>query len=140
MIEVTPRIALDESEVEESFIKAAGPGGQKVNTSSTAVQIRFDARRSPSLPNDVAIRLMRIAGSRLTQDGIIVITSRIHRSQPRNREDALGRLVNLIREAAEPPQVRRATKPTKASNRRRLDAKGKRGAIKSMRRSKPRLD
>ncbi len=138
MIQVTPKIVLDESEVEESFIKAAGPGGQKVNTSSTAVQIRFDARRSPSLRNDVAIRLMQLAGNRLTQDGVIVITSRVHRSQARNREDALARLVELIREAAVPPQKRKATKPTRASNRRRLEAKGKRGAIKSLRQSKPR--
>jgi len=140
MIKVTDRISLDESEIEESFIKAAGPGGQKVNTSSTAVQIRFDARRSRSLPNDVAIRLMRLAGTKLTQDGVIVITARVHRSQQRNRDDAVERLVELIREAATPPRVRKATKPSKGADRRRLEAKGRRGAVKSLRQSKPRPD
>ncbi|WP_108663752.1 alternative ribosome rescue aminoacyl-tRNA hydrolase ArfB [Acuticoccus kandeliae] len=137
MIRITPTIAIDESEIDESFIRASGPGGQHVNKTSSAVQLRFDARRSPSLPNDVAVRLMRLAGSRLTRDGVIVITAQSHRSQQRNREDALGRLVDLIREAATPIAVRRATKPSLASKQRRLEAKGKRSAVKNLRQNKP---
>ena len=139
MIQVTPSIAIDESEIEESFVRASGPGGQHVNKVSSAVQIRFDARRSPNLPNEVAIRLMKLAGSRLTQDGVIVITAQEHRSQSRNREEALARLVELIRQAEVRPKVRRATKPTKASKERRLASKEKRSSVKSTR-GKPRFD
>ncbi|MEI5663581.1 alternative ribosome rescue aminoacyl-tRNA hydrolase ArfB [Bosea sp. CCNWLW174] len=139
MIQVTPSIAIDDSEIEESFVRASGPGGQNVNKVSTAVELRFDARRSASLPNDVALRLMKLAGSRLTQDGVIVITAQEHRSQSRNREEALARLVELIRQAEVRPKVRRATKPTKASKERRLASKVKRSSVKSTR-GKPRFD
>jgi len=139
MIQVTPSIAIDDSEIEESFVRASGPGGQNVNKVSTAVELRFDARRSASLPNDVALRLMKLAGSRLTQDGVIVITAQEHRSQSRNREEALARLVELIRQAEVRPKVRRATRPTKASKERRLASKVKRSSVKSTR-GKPRFD
>lgn len=139
MIQLTPSIAIDESEIEESFVRASGPGGQNVNKVSTAVELRFDARRSASLPNEVAIRLMKLAGSRLTQDGVIVITAQEHRSQSRNREEALARLVELIRQAEVRPKVRRATKPTKASKERRLASKEKCSSVKSTR-GKPSFD
>jgi ribosome-associated protein len=131
MIAVTPTLAIEESEIEESFVRASGPGGQHVNKSSTAVQLRFDARRSPSLPDDVAARLMKLAGSRATQDGVIVILAQSERSQKRNREEALARLVELIRRAATPPRPRRPTKPTRASKERRLESKLRRARLKS---------
>ena len=134
MIPITPAIALDESEIVERFIRAAGPGGQNVNKVSTAVELRFDVRRSPSLPNDVAVRLMKLAGRRLTQDGVLVLTAMTHRTQERNRAEALERLVELIRRAAEPPPPpRKKTKPTLASKTRRLESKARRGAVKSAR-------
>ena len=133
MIRINDDIAIDEGELVESFIRSSGPGGQNVNKLATAVQLRFDVRRSPSLPNDVSIRLQRLAGKRLTRDGILVITAQNHRTQERNRADALERLVELIREAAVRPVPRRETKPTKASRKRRLDAKTRRGHIKAMR-------
>jgi ribosome-associated protein len=136
MIRITDSIAIDESELEESFIRASGPGGQHVNKTESAVQLRFDARRSRSLPNEVALRLMKLAGSRLTQDGVIVITAQSERSQKRNREEALARLVELIQQAAVRPVPRRATKPTKASKQRRIDTKKRRGGIKSLRQGK----
>src|SRR5689334_10264554 len=119
MIRVTDSISIDESEIEESFVRSSGPGGQNVNKLSTAVQLRFDIRRSPSLPNDVAIRLMRIGGKRVTKDGVLVLIAQQHRTQERNRADALERLVALIQEAAVRPVPRRATKPTKASKQKR---------------------
>jgi ribosome-associated protein len=140
MLPVTDTISIDESELSESFVRASGPGGQNVNKVSSAVQLRFDARRSPSLPNDVAIRLMRLAGSRLTKDGVIVIVAQAHRDQSRNRAEARERLFDLIREAAVKPTVRRKTKVPKAAKRQRLDAKKHRGSIKSLRGGKPGMD
>lgn len=137
MIRVTDTITLDEAELEESFVRSSGPGGQNVNKLSTAVQLRFDVRRSLSLPNDVAIRLMKAAGSRLTQDGILVIIAQRHRTQERNRADARERLVEMIRDAATPPKPRRATKPTKASKVRRLESKKRRSGVKNLRQSRP---
>jgi ribosome-associated protein len=136
MIRITDTISLDESELEESFVRSSGPGGQNVNKVSSAVQLRFDARGSPSLPNDVAIRLMRLAGSRLTKEGVIVIVAQSYRDQARNRAEARERLVELIREAAVKPTPRRATKPTKAAKKRRLEGKKRRGDIKKMRSGK----
>lgn len=133
MIPVTPTISIAEDEIEETFVRASGPGGQHVNKTSSAVQLRFDARRSPSLPNDVAIRLMKLAGQKLTLEGVIVIVAQSHRSQLRNREDALARLVEMIREAATPPERRRPTRPTLASKERRLVGKTKRSTVKAMR-------
>jgi ribosome-associated protein len=133
MIVVTPRIVLAERELEETFVRASGPGGQNVNKLSTAVQLRFDVRRSPSLPDDVRARLERLAGSRLTGEGVLIIVAQRHRTQERNREDARERLVDLIRRAAVAPTPRRPTKPTLASKRRRLDSKARRSRVKSLR-------
>lgn len=137
MIPVTDDITLDEREVEETFVRASGPGGQNVNKVASAVQLRFDVRRSRSLPDEVAIRLMKLAGSRLTQDGVLVITAQRFRSQEQNRQDALDRLVELIRRAAVRPTPRRKTKPTLASKQRRLEGKSHRSRIKSLRTSRP---
>ncbi len=134
MIAIPPNIELDEGELEFAFIRASGPGGQNVNKVATAVQMRFDARRSPSLPNDVSIRLQKLAGSRLTSEGVIVLTANRFRTQERNRADAVDRLVELIARAAEPPPPpRKATKPSRAAKARRVDAKVRRGAVKAMR-------
>lgn len=132
-LQCTPEIAIDEAELDETFVRASGPGGQNVNKLSTAVQLRFDARRSPSLPNAVAIRLMRLAGKRLTLDGVIVISAQQFRTQDRNRADARERLAALVAEAAVPPTPRRATRPTLTSKKRRLDEKSKRSDVKRMR-------
>jgi ribosome-associated protein len=140
MIPVTPHISIDEREIDESFVRASGPGGQNVNKLSTAVQLRFDVRNSPSLPGDVRERLTRLAGSRMTNDGVLVIIAQRHRTQGRNREDALERLVELIRQAAVRPVKRRPTRPTKASRERRIEGKKRRGGIKNLRRSRPSFD
>lgn len=130
---VTGSLTLDPSEIEESFVRATGPGGQHVNTTSTAVQLRFDVRHSPSLTDDVRHRLERLAGRRLTRDGVIVLVAQGQRSQKRNREEALDRLVALVREAARPPVPRKKTRVSKAAKRRRVDDKKHHGAIKSLR-------
>jgi ribosome-associated protein len=140
MHRVTDTIAIDDSELEESFVRSSGPGGQNVNKVSSAVQLRFDVRRSPSLPNDVAVRLMRLAGSRLTKDGVIVIVAQSHRDQTRNRADARERLFDLIRQAAVKPVPRRPTKVPKAQKRKRVEGKKHRGQIKSLRGGKPNFD
>ena len=133
MIPITDTISLDESELSESFVRASGPGGQNVNKVSSAVQLRFDVRRSPSLPNDVAIRLMRLAGKRLTKDGVIVIVANSHRDQPMNRADALERLVGLLVAGSHVPKARVATRPTLASRKRRLEGKSIRSEVKKLR-------
>src|SRR5258708_35285139 len=133
-------IEIDERELEERFIRASGPGGQNVNKLSTAVQLRFDVRRSPSLPDGVRARLERLAGRRLTRDGVIVITAQRHRTQERNRQDALDRLVELIARAAVAPVPRRKTKPTRGSRERRLESKKRRASIKGLRQDKPGME
>ncbi len=133
MIRVTPRISIDEREIRQHFIRASGPGGQNINKVATAVQIRFDVARSPSLPREVRERLMRLAGARMTKQGILVIDARRFRTQERNRQDAIDRLVALIRTAAVKPKVRRKTRPPLAAKRRRLEAKRRRSASKQLR-------
>jgi len=132
MIQVTHAIALDERELEERFVRASGPGGQNVNKVSTAVELRFDVRAS-SLPPDVKERLLALAGRRATEDGVLTIDSREHRTQTQNREAARARLVALVQLAARRPKARRPTKPKKAAKEKRLDSKKRRGEIKALR-------
>ncbi|NQV43614.1 MAG: aminoacyl-tRNA hydrolase [Rhodospirillales bacterium] len=133
MIEITPSISIDENDIEEHFIRAPGPGGQKVNKTESAVQLRFNARKSAALSNAVFLRLKTLAGRRMTRDGVVVITANRFRAQDRNRRDATERLVALIREAAQPPTFRRPTKPSKSVKRRRLDGKRHQGEVKKAR-------
>ncbi len=134
MIYVTPTISIGRHEIQENFIRASGPGGQNVNKVATAVQIRFNVRDSPSLPDDVRRRLIRLAGKRVTADGHLIIHAHRFRTQKQNRQDAIGRLVDLIRKATERPRTRCKTTPTRASRRRRLNAKHLRARTKHLRR------
>ena len=134
MIEITGHIILQDDEVQIRAVRASGPGGQHVNKTSTAIELRFDVHGSPSLPDRVKHRLEHLAGSRLTQEGVLVLFAQEHRSQELNRQAALDRLVNLIRKAAEPPPPpRKKTKPSRAARQKRLDAKARRSGVKAMR-------
>jgi ribosome-associated protein len=137
MIHITPTLAIDESEIQWEFIRASGPGGQNVNKVASAVQLRFDVVNSPSLPDDVRERLIRLAGQRMTEDGVLIINARQYRTQSRNRQDALERLIELIRQAAQAPKRRRKTRPTRAAKQRRLEAKRRQSDKKRLRRSVP---
>lgn len=140
MIEITKQIAIDPSEIEETFIRASGSGGQKTNKVSTAVQLRFDLRHSPSLPPAVRARAARLAGKRLTKDGVVVITAGRFRTQERNRDDARGRLIDMLKRAARPPAKRKPTHPSLGAKQRRLVAKKRHGFIKKLRHEKPDQD
>ena len=133
MIQITPSISINENEIEEHFIRAPGPGGQKVNKTESAVQLRFNAQNSPALSNAVFLRLKPLAGRRMTRDGVIVITANRFRAQEANRRDAMERLTALIREAAVPPKYRRPTRPSKGVKQRRLDSKSRRARVKKTR-------
>jgi len=135
MIEVTPAISIREDELQFHFKLASGPGGQNVNKVATAAELRFDVARSPSLPEAVRVRLLALAGSRLTQEGELLITARRFRSQEHNRQDAIDRLVALIRKSTEAPKPRITTKPSRAAKQRRMDEKRRVGVKKQIRRS-----
>jgi ribosome-associated protein len=137
MIPINSKIAIGEDEIEESFIRASGPGGQNVNKVSSAVQLRFDVLHSPTLPKEVRVRLIRIAGKKMTRDGVLIITAQRHRSQDHNRKDALERLVDMIRLAAIRPTLRKPTTPTRSSRHKRLQVKKLRGNVKKLRRERP---
>jgi ribosome-associated protein len=133
LIRITDDISIGLGELDENFVRSSGPGGQNVNKVATAVRLRFDVRHSPSLPAAVRTRLERLAGNRLTRDGVLVITAQRHRTQERNRQDALGRLIELIQRASVPAVPRRPTRPTAGSRQRRLQDKTRRSAVKRLR-------
>ena len=134
MIEVTPSITIDDSEIQVDFVRSSGPGGQNVNKVATAAQLRFDVRGSPSLPDALKERLVKLAGSRMTGDGVLVIDARRYRTQEQNKADALARLADLLSRAATPPRPRKRTRPSLAARQERLDTKRQRSGIKKMRR------
>jgi ribosome-associated protein len=133
VIEVTDSISIGDDEIQVEYVQSSGPGGQNVNKVATAAQLRFDVRNSPSLPEDVRRRLERLVGKRLTAAGVLVIEARRYRTQEQNRQDAIDRLVSLVRKAAEKPKTRRKTRPTAASVQKRLESKRRRSEIKRMR-------
>lgn len=137
MIQITDQIAIDEKEIQLDFVQSSGPGGQNVNKVATAAQLRFDAIHSPSLPEDVRARLLQIARNRITNDGVLVIEAKQHRTQEQNREDALNRLAALIYQATQKPTPRKKTKPTASSQAERVESKKRRGAVKRLRSTKP---
>lgn len=137
MIQVTDSLSIDESELEVKFVRAGGPGGQHVNKAATAVQLRFDVSASSSLPDEVRERLIQIAGNRMSDDGVLVIEASEHRSQKRNREAAIDRLIELVRSASEKPKERRQTKPPPEVKKRRLEDKRHRSSVKELRRPVP---
>lgn len=137
MLTVTPDLVLDENELEETFVRAAGPGGQNVNKVATAVQLRFDVRHSPSLPEAIRQRLTQWLANRLTTDGVLIIEAKRFRTQEQNRREARDRLVSLLRQAVRPPKPRRATQPTRAARQKRIEQKRQRSQVKRLRRSPP---
>jgi ribosome-associated protein len=134
MIEITPEIAIDENEIQIDFTRSSGPGGQNVNKVSTAVQLRFDVEQSPSLPEEVRRRLVKLAGNRITKEGVLLIEASQFRTQEQNRQEALDRLVHLLRQAAHKPKIRKKTRPSKAAKQRRLEQKRRQGEKKRLRR------
>lgn len=140
MIEITPQIHIPESELTFDFLRASGPGGQNINKVSTAVQLRFDVSNSPSLDPEVKERLAKLAGKRLTDEGVLIIEARNHRTQEANRQEALRRFIELVQRAARSPKPRRKTKPTLESQQKRLERKKRRGLVKRLRQERPDFD